>query len=144
MDDDTFTVIVERGMPDGHQIVFESQADENPDETPGDVIFKIITAPHQRFSRDGDQLHVNMSINLLEALVGFSKNITHLDGHQVLIERTEITKPGEIIKISEEGMPHHNFPSQVGDLFVHFTVIMPTSLTDQQKEVLKETLSQSS
>jgi DnaJ-related protein SCJ1 len=69
----------------------------------------------------------------LEALVGFSKKIKHLDGHEVVIQRTEITKPGEVIVIQEEGMPFHNYPSQSGNLFIEFSIKMPTSLTEEQK-----------
>ncbi len=76
VDEDSFTLAVERGMPDGHSIVFEQvkisrflnikEADEAPEITPGDVIFKIKTVPHPRFERRGDDLHIKMNITLLE------------------------------------------------------------------------------
>ena len=53
-------------MPEGHQIVFEQESDESPDTTPGDVIFKLKTLPHKRFSRKGNDLHTSMTITLLE------------------------------------------------------------------------------
>jgi DnaJ-related protein SCJ1 len=140
MEDDSFTVYVERGMPNGHQIRFEQEADENPDITPGDVIFKIVTAPHKRFVRVENDLHLKMNISLLEALVGFSKVIKHLDGHDVKVEKTDVTKPGEVIQIEEEGMPFHNFPSQAGSLFIEFGIRMPTTLSEQQKEGFKALL----
>jgi len=43
------TIFIERGMPDGHEIVSESDGDERPGEEPGDLIFKIVTAPHNLF-----------------------------------------------------------------------------------------------
>lgn len=141
VDDDFFMVEVERGMPNGHTIKFESQADENPEETPGDVIFKIETIPDEVFQRDGDHLKTSMTITLLEALVGFSKNITHLDGHQVVVTRDEVTKPGQVISIEEEGMPHHNYPSQFGKLDVQFNFQMPSKLTEEQKEGIRKLLS---
>eukprot|EP01117_Protostelium_nocturnum_P020610 TRINITY_DN936_c0_g1_i1.p1 TRINITY_DN936_c0_g1~~TRINITY_DN936_c0_g1_i1.p1 ORF type:complete len:373 (-),score=139.81 TRINITY_DN936_c0_g1_i1:46-1164(-) len=140
VDDDFFMVEVEKGMPNGHTIRFESQADENPEETPGDVIFKIETIPDEVFQRNGDDLKTSLSISLLEALVGFSKNITHLDGHQVVVSRSEVTKPGQIISIAEEGMPHHNYSSQFGNLYVEFTIVMPAKLNEEQKEGFKKLL----
>jgi len=139
--EERITVEVERGMPDGHQIVFEQEGDEAPDTTPGDVIFKIRTLPHKRFVRSGNDLHTTMNITLLEALVGFTKKIKHLDVREVVIERTGITKPGEVIVIMEEGMPLHNYPSQSGNLFIEFTIKMPTSLTEDQKTAIKQILS---
>ena len=56
-----------------------------------------------------------------------------MDGHEVEIKRDVITKPGEVIEIEDEGMPFHNYPSQLGKLFVEFTIKMPTSLTEEQK-----------
>lgn len=134
MEDDTIRVEIERGMPDGHSIVFEQEADEHPDETPGDIIFKVVTLPHKRFSRSGNDLHMKLNISLLEALVGFSKVVKHLDGHEVKITKDTVSKPGEIITISDEGMPLHNYPSQLGNLFVELNFKMPTSLTEEQKQ----------
>jgi len=74
-------------------------------------------------------------------LVGYSKTIEHLDNHKVEISSTDVTKPGQIRIIPEEGMPHHNFPSQRGNLFVEFTVLFPETLTEEQKEGFKKLLS---
>jgi DnaJ-related protein SCJ1 len=140
--EETITIEIEKGMPDKHTIIFEQEADEAPEITPGDVIFRINTIPHKKFSRIGNNLYTNMTISLLEALVGFTKTMKHLDGHIVTISKTDITKPGEIFSIKNEGMPHHNYPSQMGDLFITFSIQMPTSLTDKQKEEFKKLLSE--
>ncbi|KYQ89257.1 heat shock protein DnaJ family protein [Tieghemostelium lacteum] len=138
--EETYTIMIERGMIDGQQIRLEQYGEEAPETTPGDIIFKIVTLPDKHFKRVGENLYYNMSISLLEALTGFSKEITHLDGHKVPIERVDVTKPGFVLKIQEEGMPHHSFPSQTGDLYVEFTVIFPTEITSQQKDDFKKLL----
>lgn len=139
--EENLMVSVERGMVDGEKIVFSQQADESPDSTPGDLVFRLVTAPHKRFVRQGDNLHFSLTVSLLEALVGFSKKIKHLDGHTVDVVRTEVTKPGQVITIKEEGMPQHNFPSQAGDLLIEITVKFPATLTEEQKEGFKKLLS---
>eukprot|EP01113_Clastostelium_recurvatum_P020576 TRINITY_DN2434_c0_g1_i1.p1 TRINITY_DN2434_c0_g1~~TRINITY_DN2434_c0_g1_i1.p1 ORF type:complete len:388 (-),score=115.00 TRINITY_DN2434_c0_g1_i1:17-1135(-) len=138
--DDDLLVIVERGMSDGQRITFNGQGDETPDQQPGDLHFKIVTQPHKRFTRKGDDLYYTASISLLESLVGFTKQIKHLDGHIVEVKRTDVTKPGFIMTVEDEGMPQHNYPSQTGKLYVEFTVRFPTSLTDQQREGFKTLL----
>eukprot|EP01116_Phalansterium_solitarium_P009013 TRINITY_DN23003_c0_g1_i1.p1 TRINITY_DN23003_c0_g1~~TRINITY_DN23003_c0_g1_i1.p1 ORF type:complete len:372 (+),score=141.99 TRINITY_DN23003_c0_g1_i1:129-1244(+) len=138
--EETLTVIVERGMPDGHEIVFEQEADERPDEIPGDLIFKIETLPDKRFVRRGDDLHMNMTISLLEALVGFSKSFRHLDGHSVKVTKEDVTKPGEVFMVAEEGMPKHNWSSELGNLYIEFAIRMPTSVTEEQKAAFRELL----
>ena len=41
---------------------------------------------HGRFERRGDDLYTNVTISLVDALVGFEMNIPHLDGHSVSIK----------------------------------------------------------
>jgi len=135
--EDVLTVVLERGMADGATITFESEADEHPDENPGDVHFKVTTQPHRRFTRTGDNLSMKMNITLLEALVGFSKTFRHLDGHEVVVSREVVTKPGEVVRVPNEGMPQHRDPSTFGDLFIEFSIKMPESLTQEQKDGFK-------
>jgi len=134
------SLFIERGMPDGYEIVSENDGDEKPGEEPGDLIFRITAAPHKRFERKDNDLYMSMTITLLQALVGFSKTFKHLDGHEVTITREFITKPGLQMVVSGEGMPHHGFPTQKGDLFITFTVQFPTTLTEEQKEGFKNLL----
>jgi len=134
------SLFIERGMPDGHEIVSESDGDEKPGEEPGDLIFKITAAPHKRFERKGNDLYMTMTITLLQSLIGFTKTFKHLDGHEVAVTRDTVTKPGLQITITGEGMPHHGFSSQKGDLYVTFSIQFPTSLTEEQKEGFKNLL----
>eukprot|EP01088_Endostelium_zonatum_P019972 TRINITY_DN7142_c0_g1_i1.p1 TRINITY_DN7142_c0_g1~~TRINITY_DN7142_c0_g1_i1.p1 ORF type:complete len:375 (-),score=93.57 TRINITY_DN7142_c0_g1_i1:69-1160(-) len=136
---DTVTVVIEKGMVDGQTIVFDSEADQNPGETPGDLIFRIVTLPHSRFVRNGNDLHHKMTISLLESLVGFSKQIRHLDGHTVTVARQDVTKPGLVMTIEGEGMPIYDQGS-FGRLLVEFTVRFPKSLTAEQKDAVRKYL----
>jgi DnaJ-related protein SCJ1 len=134
------TLEIEKGMPDGHEIISHSDADEKPGQEPGDLIFKIATIPHKRFERRGNDLYLNMTISLLQSLVGFSKSFKHLDGHEVTVTRDSVTKPGLQISVSGEGMPHHGFSTQKGDLYVTFTVQFPSAVSDEQKEAFRTLL----
>jgi len=138
--DQTINIFVERGMPDGFEIKSEEDADEAPDRTPGDLIFKVKTIPHKRFTRKGNDLNMYFSISLLQALIGFKKTFNHLDGHEVTIERDSVTPPGFTIKLPAEGMPIHTTPDVFGDLYITFNITFPTKLTDDQKESFKKLL----
>ncbi len=49
--------------------------------------------------------------------------------------------PSPTPQMANEGMPHHNFPSQHGALHVKFIVDLPPQLTKEQKEGLDKILS---
>jgi DnaJ-related protein SCJ1 len=138
--EDTITVIVEKGMRDGHEITFQGESWEHPDYQAGDLVFRIKTAEHPRFIRKGDDLYMNSTISLLQALVGFKKTFKHMDGHVVTLERSEVTKPGLVMVVAGQGMPTYEDSDRFGDLYVEFTVKFPTSLTEEQKEGFKALL----
>jgi len=140
--DQMINIFIERGMPDGFEIKSEEDADEAPERTPGDLIFKLVTVSHKRFTRKGNDLYMQYTIPLLQALIGFTKTFNHLDGHEVKVERTEITPPGFVLKLSGEGMPVHDSPDVYGDLYITFVIQFPDKLTETQKEEVKKLFSE--
>ncbi|KAJ6709939.1 DNAJ-LIKE-2 ISOFORM A-RELATED [Salix koriyanagi] len=110
---------------------FEGQADEAPDTITGDVVFVLQLKKHSKFERKMDDLFVEHSLSLTEALCGYQFALTHLDGRQLLIKSNpcEIVKPGQYKAINDEGMPHHHRPFMRGKLYIHFNVVFPDSGT---------------
>ncbi|KAF5745906.1 DnaJ subfamily B member 11 [Tripterygium wilfordii] len=133
------TVDIEKGMQDGQEVVFYDDGEPIIDGEPGDLRFRVWTAPHDTFRREGNDLHTTVTITLVQALVGFEKTTKHLDEHLVDIGTKGITKPKEVRKFKAEGMPLH-FSNKKGDLYVTFEVLFPTSLTEEQKAKIKEVL----
>ncbi|CAH9098609.1 unnamed protein product [Cuscuta epithymum] len=133
------TVDIEKGMQDGQEVVFYEDGEPKIDGEPGDLRFRIRTAPHDKFKRQGNDLHTTVTITLVQALVGFEKTIKHLDDHLVDIGSKGIRKPKEVKKYKGEGMPLH-FSNKKGDLYVTFEVLFPTSLTSDQKTKIKQIL----
>ncbi len=106
------------------------------DTIPGNVILKLRTQHHSRFRREGNDLHTDVTITLREALLGYTKRISHLDGHLVELRSGDITSPGSVRTVKGEGMPVHNFSTERGNLYVKFTVQMPARLTKEQQKGL--------
>lgn len=138
MSDMTFDVDIEKGTPDGFEVEFENYGDEVPGQTAGHLRLQIQTVPHPVFTRDGDNLWMDMNISLKEALVGFRKSFMHLDGRAVEVSRDVITPPRSVVVLEGEGMPKQHFPSEKGQLHITFHVNFPDSLTEDQKQGFKE------
>jgi DnaJ-class molecular chaperone len=100
---------------------------------PGHLIFVVKEIPHSSFRRETNNLHTVLVISLKEALLGFEKEITHLDDRNITIKREIVSQPGDIIKIEGEGMPIHQ-SSEKGDLYVRVDIQFPKILTEKQIE----------
>ncbi|KAF8842070.1 DnaJ-domain-containing protein [Paxillus ammoniavirescens] len=121
-------IFIEKGMPDGYRIVLAGAGDQEPDVPPGDVIFRLKTAPHASLERSGSDLLATVKITLSEALLGFSRIlITHLDGRGISVSSPpgKIVTPAQTIKLRGEGMPTFKNPDQKGDLYIVLEIEMP-------------------
>ncbi|CAN6486617.1 unnamed protein product [Victoria cruziana] len=98
-------VIVEKGMQNGQKITFAGEADEAPDTVTGDIVFVVQLKDHPRFKRKGDDLFVEHTLSLTEALCGFHFVLTHLDNRQLLIK----SQPGEVVKPGESSPSQADF-----------------------------------
>lgn len=72
---------------------------------------------------------------LQDALVGFTMEIPHLDGHMVSIVRDKVTWPGARIRKKGEGMPNYENNNLHGILYITFDVEFPKrELSEEDKE----------
>nr|BAN41592.1 chaperone protein DNAJ, putative [Entamoeba invadens] len=121
-------------------IAFAGESDQAPDMVPGDVVFVILTNPNSKFTRIGNNLLVEKTIGLNEALTGLHFVMKHLDGRELYVESKDVIQPNSYMKIEGEGFPIKH-QSTHGDLYIHFTVVLPTKESlAQNVEKLKELL----
>ncbi|KDP22008.1 hypothetical protein JCGZ_03128 [Jatropha curcas] len=113
-----------------------------PDTITGDIVFVLQQKEHPKFKRKGDDLIVDHTLSLTEALCGFQFILTHLDGRQLLIKSQpgEVVKPDQFKAINDEGMPMYQRPFMRGKLYIHFTVDFPDSLPPDQCKALEAVL----
>lgn len=141
------------GAPEGFEIVFDGDADESPEWEAGDVIVRTRSRRAESngaWGRKGQSLVwrktigiedvrfllsaalpvvlTDLPLRLLQALLGLNASVTHLDGHIVDLSRSGVTQPGHVHQIVGEGMPSYG-DSPAGDLFVHYDVVLPSSMT---------------
>jgi len=125
-----YTLEVTPGMPEGYEVVFEGEGDENPDWEPGDVVLKVRSAKAEGgFKRKESSLYWRETIGIDEALLGFERNLTHLDGHVVQLKRAGVTQPGFVHQVKGEGLPIFEQSSHFGDLFVEYNVVLPAAIS---------------
>jgi len=120
-----------------HQL-FDGEGDESPDWEPGDVILRVRSRKEKGgWRRKESSLYWKETIGIDEALLGFDRNLTHLDGHVVRLVRQGVTQPGYVQTIKGEGMPIFE-QSNYGELFVEYNVVLPMEVSPDLKKKLAE------
>lgn len=85
-------VHVDKGMRENQKILFRGEGDQQPEVEPGDVVIILQQKPHEKFQRSGDDLYINHTITLTEALCGFNFMLRQLDGRELLVTHP----PGQV------------------------------------------------
>jgi DnaJ family protein A protein 2 len=91
-------------------VVLKGEANQIPNEEPGDIIVFIVeqTPEDFPFKRIGkDDLLYKQKISLTEALIGFKFAISHMDNRTLVItsQPGDVIKPGSKKVVLGEGMP---------------------------------------
>ncbi|MCL7032088.1 hypothetical protein MKW94_005820 [Papaver nudicaule] len=138
--EEILTIEIKPGWKKGTKITFPEKGNEQRGLIPADLVFIIDEKPHSVFKREGNDLIAVRKISLVEALTGYTSQLTTLDGRTLPISANSVVSPGQEVSIKGEGMPIPKDPSKRGDLKIKYTVKFPTVLTAEQKTGIKRLL----
>ncbi|CAL5420335.1 unnamed protein product [Camellia sinensis] len=138
--EEILTIEIKPGWKKGTKITFPEKGNEQRGVIPSDLVFIIDEKPHSVFKRDGNDLVVTQKISLVEALTGFTAQITTLDGRNLTVAINSIISPTYEEVVKGEGMPIPKEPSTKGNLRIKFNIKFPTRLTSEQKTGIKRLL----
>jgi DnaJ family protein B protein 4 len=134
------------GYKAGTKIRFPHAGNEREGEEAQDLVFVVEEAPHDKFTRDGNNLITIETLTLVDALTGTgsTRTITGLDGKRVPVPvPVAVVKPGAQTKIPGHGMPVRK-EGQVrsrGDLIVKWDIVFPDKLSTSQRDAVRAALS---
>ena len=133
----TLAVKVPAGVSDGMRIRLAGEGEVGPGGgPPGDLYVEIRERPHPVFTRDGDDLHCEVTVPMTAAALGASVPLKTLDSEEA-VELRPGTQSGQVITLRARGVPHLRSEGR-GDLHVHVTVQVPTRLDGEQERLLRE------
>lgn len=104
--------------------------------TPGDLYVFLHVKEHDVFERDGRDLYCRMPLPFSTAALGGELEVPTLDG-SASIKIPAGTQGGTLFRVRGRGMPVLS-SSQKGDLHVEIQVEVPTRLSSDQQEKLRE------
>ena len=103
----------------------------------GDLYVFITVKGHKVYERDGADLYTVSPISMSMAALGGKFKLKGIDGEEIEVEVKPGTQPNDKLRLKGKGMRYMNSDKR-GDMFVAFRVVIPTKLTDTQKECLKQ------
>lgn len=132
-------VVIKPGYKEGTKIRFDGYGDQTP-TAKQDVVFVIKQKHHEKYTREGDNLVYRVDLPLDQALLGTKVALPAFAGRApVSIDLKEPISSTYIHTIRGQGMPNSKLKT-TGDLKVHFNILLPTSLSQDQKDKIKQAL----
>lgn len=134
------TVPIKPGLKAGSKIKFQNAGDQTPDGGTQDIHFIVSEKAHEKFTRNGDDLRTDVEIDLKDALCGWKKTVSTIDGKQLSVGGSGPTAPTWTERFPNLGMPRSKKPTERGDFVVGVKIKFPASLSADQKRQIKEIL----
>jgi molecular chaperone DnaJ len=130
------TIKVPAGVDDGATIRLHEQGEAMANAPKGDLYVHIRVKPHKKFTREGDLILSEETIDMVDAALGTEIEVDTVDG-PVRMKVPAGTQSGTDFKLSNHGVPHLKRETR-GAHIVTVNVETPTKLSKRQQELLKE------
>jgi molecular chaperone DnaJ len=130
-------VTVPAGVDDGTQIRLSGEGEPAPrGGVPGNLYVVVHVEPHRYLRRQGDDLLMDLPVNVAQAALGDEVQVPTLDG-EVSIKIPAGTQDGKVVRVRGKGVPHLRETGR-GDLQVRLRVTVPSDLTREQRDLFKK------
>lgn len=125
------------GINNGQQIRLQGMGEAGRNGGPhGDMYIEINVKPHQFFKREGNDIHIDVPIDFIDAILGNKIEIPTVYG-EVLLTIPDGTQVGTTLRMKGKGIQDLR-TQKPGDQYVHLQIKIPTSLNKKQKEALQQ------
>jgi molecular chaperone DnaJ len=103
----------------------------------GDLYLLISVKPDSRFQRTEDDLHVEVPVHLVDAILGGEAEVPTLEGKKLALKIPPETQNGKVFRLAGQGMPRLGNHGK-GDLYAKVMVVLPTRLSAKEKELFQQ------
>lgn len=135
---ETVSVDIPPGVDDGTRLRLVGRGEAGRNGGPsGDLYVRTRIRPHELFTRDGNDLHCELRIPMVQAALGAQLTLPTLYGEETVGVPVG-TQSGDIVTLRRVGMPKLSGGGARGHLHVHCRVVTPTELDDEQEQLLRD------
>jgi curved DNA-binding protein len=135
----TITVKIPAGVDNGSRVRVAGEGSPGAGGgRRGDLFLIVKIAPHERFERRGDDLETAVQTDLYTMLLGGTVRVPIMGGKTISLNVPAGTPNSKKFRITGQGMPRLRAPETRGDLYVKLEVLLPTSLSTRERELVEE------
>jgi len=140
-DDGTPKIInidIPAGVINGQKIRYPRMGEHlYKNQPPGDLIVLVVVLPHPVFVRDGDNLFIEKTISVWDAIIGTTEHFKTLDGKGLNISVPAGTQPETILSCRGEGLPNIHTQKR-GNLMIKIKVSIPKNIDSEHLLKIQE------
>lgn len=130
-------VSIPAGVSNGVQIRLAGEGQPGINSGPhGNFYLQIDVEKHNFFRRNGDDILLDLDINITQAVLGDEIRVPTLNG-EVDLRVPPGTQPGKVFRLRDQGISHLR-GSGSGDQLVTVSVQIPNRLTAEQREMFEK------
>ena len=126
------------GVHTGSRVRLKGQGEPGQNSGPaGDLYLFVHILPNKTFEREGDDLHIDVPVDIFTAIAGGEIRVPALE-RPLILKIPPRTNAGQSFRLRGKGMPHLGDPKSRGDLYALVRLVLPNSLTDQEIDKIRE------
>lgn len=131
-------ITIPAGVQDEQTIKIKGHGGKGYNNGPnGDLYITFHINNNTSFDVDGADLYKTVEIDLYDAILGGEVVVDTLSG-KVKVPIKEGTENSKKVKLKGKGLPIYKKENEFGDLYVTFSVKIPTQLTLEEKELFEK------
>ena len=133
-------ITIHAGIENGQKIKLKGHGAPGTNGGPaGDLYITFFVDDDEKFRRSGNNLHTTADVPLYTAILGGEITLETLSGTIKLKVQPELQN-GAKVRLKGKGFPVYKQEGSFGDLYVTYNVVLPTNLTEREKELFQELL----
>jgi curved DNA-binding protein len=131
-------ITIPAGAESGQKIKIAGHGEPGVNGGPnGDLYITFNIVNDTIFKRIGNDLYKTVDIDLYTALLGGEVTIDTIGG-KIKMKVAPETQNGAKVRIKGKGFPIYKKEGEFGDLFVTYSIKLPTNLTEKQKDLFRQ------
>jgi molecular chaperone DnaJ len=130
-------VKIPAGVDDGSRLRVAGEGESGYNGGPaGDLYVFISVKAHPQFTRRDYDIHSEQAVSVTQAALGGEVKTPTIDGEETL-KIPSGTQPNQVFRLRGKGVQFIDGNGR-GDHYVHVSVRIPTTLTEEQRQLLEQ------